>query len=80
MVLPSSDVPAPTTTPCGICRQFIREFCPDTTPVYMVSSTFPAGEMCSQDDVLAAMEDPKMVRKVTFGELLPMSFGPENLA
>jgi cytidine deaminase len=46
----------------------------------MVSSTFPAGEMCSQDDVLAAMEDPKMVRKVTFGELLPMSFGPENLA
>lgn len=45
----------------------------------MVSSAFPSSEMCSQDDILAAIEDSKIVRKVTFGELLPMSFGPENL-
>ncbi|KAJ9100031.1 hypothetical protein QFC20_005555 [Naganishia adeliensis] len=75
----SSDVPAPTTTPCGICRQFIREFCADSTPIYMVSSSFPSAEMCSDDDVLAAIENEKIVKQVTLGDLLPMSFGPENL-
>lgn len=74
-----SDVASPSTTPCGICRQFIREFCADTTPVYMVSSTFPSDKLCSEDEVLAGIEDTKHVRKVLFGDLLPMSFGPENL-
>ncbi|KAJ9104587.1 hypothetical protein QFC21_002085 [Naganishia friedmannii] len=57
----------------------MREFCADSMPVYMVSSTFPSGKMCAEDDVLAAIEDVKHVRKVTLGDLLPMSFGPENL-
>lgn len=47
-------------SPCGICRQFIREFGTDT-PVYMSSG-----------------DTSKVVCK-TLAELLPMSFGPENL-
>jgi cytidine deaminase len=45
----------------------------------MVSSAFPSGEMCTDDDVLAAIENEKIVKQVTLGDLLPMSFGPENL-
>lgn len=48
-------------SPCGICRQVIREFFDLTAPVYMYSST---GDKCT-------------VR--TLDELLPLSFGPENL-
>lgn len=47
-------------SPCGICRQFIREFGTDVM-IYMVSS------------------DGKEVVVKTLEELLPMSFGPENL-
>lgn len=47
-------------TPCGGCRQRIREFAEDKTPV--------------------AIAGPEGLRKVmTLGELLPESFGPENL-
>ncbi|MHA1108989.1 MAG: cytidine deaminase [Alphaproteobacteria bacterium] len=47
-------------TPCGGCRQRIREFAADETPIHI----------CSPD---------KLRRTVTLGELLPLSFGPENL-
>ncbi|WPK24147.1 hypothetical protein PUMCH_001407 [Australozyma saopauloensis] len=47
-------------SPCGICRQFIREF-NRNIEVYMISSD---GGTCV---------------KMTLDELLPMSFGPENL-
>jgi len=47
-------------TPCGGCRQRIREF--------------------ATDDVVIHVCGPEGVRKsVTLGELLPLSFGPENL-
>jgi cytidine deaminase len=47
-------------TPCGGCRQRIREFGNEKTPV--------------------AIAGPEGLRKVmTLGELLPESFGPENL-
>ncbi|PCI24290.1 MAG: cytidine deaminase [SAR324 cluster bacterium] len=47
-------------TPCGGCRQKIREF---------------AG-----DDIKIHICDPQGLRKtVTLKELLPLSFGPENL-
>ncbi|BAK82427.1 cytidine deaminase [Komagataeibacter medellinensis] len=49
-------------TPCGGCRQKIREFAVPQTPVTMVSAN---------GSVL-------LVR--TLAELLPDSFGPENLA
>ena len=48
-------------TPCGGCRQRIREFAGDSTPIHICS---PEG----------------LRRTVTLGELLPLSFGPENLA
>ncbi len=47
-------------TPCGGCRQKIREFAAPGTPV-LVSG--PGGP----------------VRRFTLAELLPASFGPENL-
>ncbi len=47
-------------TPCGGCRQRIREFAGETTPVHV----------CNEDGVR---------RTLTLGELLPLSFGPNNL-
>ncbi|KAL2005237.1 hypothetical protein VTN00DRAFT_2447 [Thermoascus crustaceus] len=50
----------PPASPCGMCRQFIREFTTPSFPVYMY-------------DV-----DGNYVVK-TMEELLPDSFGPDNL-
>jgi cytidine deaminase len=49
-------------TPCGICRQFMREFSKDLVIV------------------LTKPGENKEVRVVTLNELLPESFGPEDLA
>jgi len=47
-------------TPCGGCRQRIREFATDETPIHVCG--------------------PEGVRKtLSLGELLPLSFGPDNL-
>jgi len=48
------------TTPCGGCRQRIREFAAGTTPIHIAG---PEG----------------LRRSFTLDELLPESFGPENL-
>ena len=48
-------------TPCGGCRQRIREFAAPDTPVHIAG---PAGVRAT----------------FTLAELLPISFGPENLA
>ncbi|MEL7468854.1 MAG: cytidine deaminase [Pseudomonadota bacterium] len=47
-------------TPCGGCRQRIREFAAPETPILIVG----------RDRLLA---------RFTLGELLPESFGPDNL-
>jgi cytidine deaminase len=47
-------------TPCGGCRQKLREFAADDVKIHMAG---PEGYR----------------RSVTLGELLPLSFGPENL-
>lgn len=47
-------------SPCGICRQMLREFAPEIE-VYMFKAS------------------GKEYKKMTLGELLPMSFGPEDL-
>ena len=52
--------PAPCT-PCGGCRQRIREFAAPETPIHLAA---PDGAG----------------RSFTLAELLPESFGPENLA
>ncbi|EDN04028.1 cytidine deaminase [Histoplasma capsulatum] len=50
----------PGASPCGMCRQFMREFCPPSFPVYLYGG------------------DGKYTVK-TMGELLPHSFGPNDL-
>lgn len=47
-------------SPCGVCRQVMREFCKDDMPV-----VFADGE--------------RNFIESTLGELLPHSFGPEDL-
>lgn len=47
-------------TPCGGCRQKLREFAADDVQIHIAG---PEGHR----------------RSVTLGELLPLSFGPENL-
>ena len=47
-------------SPCGACRQRLREFAALDTPIHLAG---PAG----------------VIRTVTLGELLPISFGPEYL-
>ena len=51
---------AVTETPCGICRQVMREFCPPYFPIHAVG----AGGS---------------VRTYTLSELLPNSFGSEQM-
>jgi cytidine deaminase len=48
-------------TPCGGCRQKLREFAHDDTPL-----------------IVADMQQER--GRFTLGELLPHSFGPENLS
>ena len=58
-VLVLGDGPRPVT-PCGGCRQKLREFADDSTPI--------------------AVADPSGLRgRYTLGQLLPHSFGPEDL-
>ena len=49
------------TTPCGGCRQRLREFAADDAPVYVCDET-------------------TLRLQTTLGDLLPRSFGPDNLA
>ncbi len=51
---------AELVTPCGACRQRIREFADARTPIHVAD--------------LAGLR-----RSFTLGELLPFSFGPDNL-
>jgi len=48
-------------TPCGGCRQRIREFAAEETPIHM----------CGPDGLR---------KTATLGDLLPLSFGPDNLS
>lgn len=48
-------------SPCGACRQVMREFIEDKTPVFILD------------------DKGTVVTELTFAELLPRSFGPEDL-
>ena len=47
-------------SPCGACRQRLREFAAPETPIHLAGLT-------------------GIIRTVTLGDLLPLSFGPEYL-
>ncbi|TRM58195.1 cytidine deaminase-like protein [Schizophyllum amplum] len=66
-----TDLTTPAS-PCGICRQVLREFCALETPVLLVPSDYPQKEQKKG-------YGEGGVRETTLGELLPDSFGPEHL-
>ncbi|KAG9043916.1 hypothetical protein FS837_008976 [Tulasnella sp. UAMH 9824] len=66
-----TDVPE-AVSPCGICRQFLREFCALKMPVLMIPADYDAKSPESLDGKAA-------IKEVTFEYLLPLSFGPEDL-
>ncbi|WWC66352.1 cytidine deaminase [Kwoniella pini CBS 10737] len=79
-VVVSSDVPAPTTSPCGICRQFLREFLSPNIPIYFVSSEYPLNSgIPNWLNNIQSQEASKFIKRMTMEELLPNSFGPDNL-
>lgn len=53
--------------PCGVCRQFLREFCAEDFAVFLASGKEDGAEA-----------DFAETEKFTLGELLPHSFGGEN--
>ena len=65
------DVPA-TISPCGICRQVLREFCPLKMPIFLVSASYDPSEESSTSKKETLLE-------TTLEALLPHSFGPELL-
>lgn len=66
----SSDVES-AISPCGICRQFLREFCALSMPVLLVPANYAK--------LVAEGKADGGVLETSIGELLPHSFGPEDL-
>ena len=62
-----SDVASPLS-PCGLCRQVIREFCALRMPVILVPSDYKPGSGATEK-----------LKETTVEGLLPDSFGPEHL-
>jgi cytidine deaminase len=98
----TSHLPTPSISPCGICRQFMREFLPLSTPILMVAAGYGRSEENTPTYVrdLADFMAQRAAEGEGFGgtkkevesrswseevtvlsleELLPMSFGPEQL-
>ncbi|KAI4520992.1 cytidine deaminase-like protein [Schizophyllum commune] len=69
-----TDLTTPAS-PCGICRQVLREFCALETPVLLVPADYPQ----KGDAEKKPGYGEGGVRETTLGELLPDSFGPEHL-
>ena len=68
----------PPASPCGMCRQFIREFCDAGMKIWMYGGRWDRGER-DADGATGEEGNRKVVAIKTIGELLPMSFGREDL-
>ncbi|KAF5392617.1 hypothetical protein D9757_002215 [Collybiopsis confluens] len=55
-------------SPCGLCRQVIREFCAQDMPILLVPADYPRSGV-----------EIGGIKETSIGELLPDSFGPEHL-
>ena len=64
-------------SPCGICRQVLREFCSLDMPIFLVPGDYPKPHEPDQEGKPGYTEGG--VRETTLNELLPYSFGPEHL-
>ena len=60
----AGEICAQICPPCGICRQVMREFCTDDFLIYL-------GRQTSEGEI--------SYQTMTLGQLLPESFGPDNL-
>ncbi|KAF8329362.1 cytidine deaminase [Cantharellus anzutake] len=60
-------------SPCGICRQFIREFCSLKMPVLLVPGDYKEKSPNGPED------GSGKVVEIEFEKLLPLSFGPGDL-
>ncbi|ORY28968.1 cytidine deaminase-like protein [Naematelia encephala] len=79
----TSSIPSPSTTPCGVCRQVLREFLPPHIPIYMLSSTYPSSSEMPPDWLVRqdwkSEEATKVVDVESMESLLPKAFGPSHL-
>jgi cytidine deaminase len=78
----TSAIPRPSTSPCGICRQFLNEFLEPETPIYIVASTYPSSSSSAPEwlsDPTSAQAQQYISLK-SMDQLLPDAFGPKQLA
>ncbi|ORY88175.1 cytidine deaminase-like protein [Leucosporidium creatinivorum] len=74
----SSDVDGPIS-PCGICRQVLREFCPLDMPILLVPSNYSSSTQTVSATEALQKEGEDILVLTSMGEMLPLSFGPSNL-
>ncbi|KAJ7644042.1 cytidine deaminase [Roridomyces roridus] len=72
----TTDVPA-AISPCGMCRQVIREFCAQDMPILLVPGDYPKPPGDESEGKPGVTEGG--VKETSIAELLPDSFGPEHL-
>ena len=60
-----------------MCRQVLREFCSLDMPIFLVPGDYPKPQVPDQGAKPGYTEGG--VRETTLEELLPHSFGPEDL-
>lgn len=72
----STDIDPPSS-PCGMCRQFIREFCGGGMKVWMYGREWDRREGLVKGE--EGGKEEKVVVVMTVEELLPFSFGPSDM-